>query len=278
MSETAREIFVRQLGPRHLYVARALENQASAESEMEDPAALGHLESARSILAAVLPADDLILIQLDTNIAVLWQEQGRFAEVVEVSRRSMQILEGKVARDRGDFINALSLLAAALDAQGKHDEATPYLERAAAMASGKGDPAAAEVLANAGQAFLSRGRLADARAVLTRAIAINDKNLPPDDIGNARALVTLAECDLATGNRAETRRLLDRALALGSGLSPMTAAARGQALFAYAHLLGRGPEAVAMAKRAREAYGLWKNFLATERIGEIDRWLASHRG
>src|SRR5262249_43916733 len=140
-------------------VARMYINQGLIETDVYDPAAPEHLEKARSIYEKVVVADDLALLQADLAIADARIRQGQYVEAESILRRIVPILGARLSSQARGYIPAVFDLGLALDRQGKRDDATPFFDRAAALATTRDDYGSAIVLGMIARAFLDRGRL-----------------------------------------------------------------------------------------------------------------------
>ena len=103
------------------------------------------------------------------NLAVLYTEQGRYAEAEPLYKRALAIDEKALGPDHPDVATALNNLAGLYDDQGRYAEAEPLYKRALAIrekALGPDHPDVAASLNNLAALYRRPGPLRRGRAAL----------------------------------------------------------------------------------------------------------------
>ncbi len=123
----------------------------------------------------------------------LSRQVGRLLLAAGEPARALPALRALVAGARAEEprAEALALLVQALDGAGMRDEATRTLDPALGAARRAGGAALPGRLAAAAPLLASRGRVADAEALLTEALEAERRVGPDDGAGVARRLVAL---------------------------------------------------------------------------------------
>jgi CHAT domain-containing protein len=190
-----------------------------------------------------------------SNLAALYQRQGRFAEAEPLFKRALAIREKALSREHPDVGQALNNLATLYVKLEHFAEAEPLFQRALAIyqkAAGSEHPAVATVLNNIGQVDRDLNRDADAEAPIKRSLAIREKVLGPDHPDVARSLNNLAGLYEHQQRYADAEPLYRRALAireraLGPDHPDVLTSASNLAYFLY--VSGRTADALPLAER-----------------------------
>ncbi|GAB7051742.1 AfsR/SARP family transcriptional regulator [Catenuloplanes indicus] len=152
--------------------------------------------------AARRTGDTAAEAQLLNNIALIYSQQGRFAQAAEYLGYAID-----AARRCGDAAaetRALGNLGHVDAWLGRYESAAAHLREALALCRRTGDrPAEARVLGNLGQIYRRQGRHADAETHLRRSVELCRSI--SDHIGEAYVLVTLGHVEAGRG------RLIDAA-------------------------------------------------------------------
>ncbi len=104
------------------------------------------------------------MAQALNNLALLYKQQGRYAEAEPLHKRSLAIREKALGPDHPDVAGSLNNLAALYDDQGRYAEAEPLLKRALAIyekALGPDHPDVALSLNNLAALYDDQGRYAE---------------------------------------------------------------------------------------------------------------------
>lgn len=98
--------------------------------------------------------------RLLTNLSAALRESGKASESVELSRRSLEIMERVLSANHPDVAAGVNNLGSALSDLGRFDEAVPYFERSVELREtlfGKGHVSTATPLYNLGELAFRRG-------------------------------------------------------------------------------------------------------------------------
>ena len=150
------------------------------------------------------------------NLALVYQEQGRYAEAEPLFKRALAIYEKALGPEHPDVATILNNLAFVYRAQGRYAEAEPLFVRALAIyekALGPEHPNVATSLNNLAFVYRAQGRYADAEPLYKRALAISEKALGPEHLEVATTLNNFARVYQAQG-RYDAEPLFKRALAI----------------------------------------------------------------
>ncbi len=113
------------------------------------------------------------------NLAVVYEDLGRYAEAEPLYNRALAIREKALGPDHPRVATSLNNLALLYHAQGKYAEAEPLYKRALAIqekALGPEHPDVATSLENYAALLRETGRSAEAAEMEARAKAIRDKH------------------------------------------------------------------------------------------------------
>jgi CHAT domain-containing protein/Flp pilus assembly protein TadD len=151
------------------------------------------------------------------NLALLYHNQGRYAEAEPLYQRSLAIREKALGRDHPYVATSLNNLAELYRSQGRYGDAEPLYQRSLAIgekALGRNHPAVATSLNNLAGLYASQGRYAEAEPLDQRSLTILEKALGRDHPDVATALNNLAELYASQGRYAEAEPLDQRSLAI----------------------------------------------------------------
>jgi CHAT domain-containing protein len=109
-----------------------------------------------------------------TNLAILYHDQGKYAEAIPLLQRALTIREAKLGKDHPAVAQTLNNLALAYQEQGKYAEAISLYQRALAIMEaklGKDHPNVAQTLNYLAIASDAAGKTLEALAYVRRATA-----------------------------------------------------------------------------------------------------------
>jgi tetratricopeptide (TPR) repeat protein len=152
-----------------------------------------------------------------SNLAALYDHQGRYAEAEPLFKHALAIYERAPEPDHPDVALILNNLAAFYDSQGRYAEAEPLYERSLSIrerALGPDQPSVATSLNNLAALYNHQGRHADAEPLLERSLSIRERALGPDHPDVAGSLNSLAGVYNNQGRYAEAKPLLERSLSI----------------------------------------------------------------
>jgi tetratricopeptide (TPR) repeat protein len=151
------------------------------------------------------------------NLAVVYREQGKYADAEGLYKRALAIYEKTRGADHPDVANILNNLAGVYWDQGKYADAEELFKRVLTIeekASGAGHPDVATTLNNLALVYWNQGKYADAEELHKRALAIREKALGKGHPLVASTLNNLALVYLNQGKYADAEGLHKRALAI----------------------------------------------------------------
>ncbi len=125
--------------------------------------------------------DDAKLGAALNNLALMYDEQGRYADAEPLYKQSLEIGEKSLGKDHPDVAHSLNNLAALYYAQSRYVDAEPLYKRSLEIREnklGKDHPNVATTLNNLANLYRQQGRYADAEPLYQRAIAIMKKKFP----------------------------------------------------------------------------------------------------
>jgi CHAT domain-containing protein/Tfp pilus assembly protein PilF len=152
-----------------------------------------------------------------SNLAGLYQDQGRYSETEPLYKRSVAIREKALGPDHPVVGTSLNNLAELYRDQGRYAEAEPLHRRSLAIrekALGPDHPEVGQSLNNLAALYRSQGRLAEAEPLLRRSLAIHEKALGPGSPAVGTLLNNLAALYRAQGRLAEAEPLHRRSVAI----------------------------------------------------------------
>ncbi len=214
------------------------------------------LAEALSIREKALSPDDANLANSLNDLALLYGEQGRYAEAEPLYKRALAIGEKALGPEHPDVAIDLNNLAALYYAGGRYADAEPLYKRALAIGEkmlGPEHPDVAIRLSNLAVLYHTQGRTAQAEPLYKRSLAIVEKVLGPEHPSVATDLNNLAALYKAQGRYADAEPLYKRALAidekvLGPEHPSVATYLNNLALLYWAQ--GRATEAEPLHKRA----------------------------
>jgi tetratricopeptide (TPR) repeat protein len=112
------------------------------------------------------------------NLAVVYDEQGKYAEAEGLFKRALTIREQAVGANHPDVAETLNNLANVFEEQGKYGEAEGLYKRVLAIyeqALGANHPNVADPLNNLALVFEAQGKYAEAEGLYKRALAIREQ-------------------------------------------------------------------------------------------------------
>jgi CHAT domain-containing protein/tetratricopeptide (TPR) repeat protein len=152
-----------------------------------------------------------------TNLANVYEGQGKYPEAERVHRRALEIREQALGIDHPDVARTLSGLAEVYQLEGKYGEAEGLYRRALAIreqALGANHPDVAITLDSLADLHADLGQYPEAEKLRKRAVAIREQAFGPDHPDVARSLGGLANLYQSEGKFAEVEGLYQRALAI----------------------------------------------------------------
>lgn len=171
---------------------------------------------AHAILRRDLGEEHPQTVDVRTNMAVVWRDQGRLREAEELDRKTLTERRSL----RGDYHpavdNGLTALAATLALEGRYAEARPLAERGLAMRRaihGGDHRSVAESLALLARIQLATGQAATAESTAREAIAVWERVVDPGHPTGALLRTLLAATLRVQGRLEPAGELLARALA-----------------------------------------------------------------
>jgi len=150
-------------------------------------------------------------------LAVVYVDQGQYAEAAALYRRALAIREAKLGKNHPDVASTLANLAGVYHDQGQYADAVALLQRALAIKEaklGKDHPDVASTLNVLAAVYKDQGQYADAAVLFQRVLAIQEAKL-----GNVHPAVALTLDSMAVvyekqGHYADAAALYQRALAI----------------------------------------------------------------
>jgi Tfp pilus assembly protein PilF len=170
-----------------------------------------------AIQEKALGRDHLDLATSLSGLALLYVNQGRYADAEPLLQRSLAIREKALGRDHPDVATSLNNLAELYRKQGRYADAEPLYKRDLAIsekALGRDHPVVATSLNNLALLYVSQGRYADAEPLYQRSVAISEKALGRDHPKVGDSLNNLALLYVSQGRYADAEPLYQRSLAI----------------------------------------------------------------
>jgi CHAT domain-containing protein/Tfp pilus assembly protein PilF len=152
-----------------------------------------------------------------SNLADLYEAQGKYPDAEPLYQRSLGILEKELGPDNAGVARGLNDLARLYSEEGRYAEAEPLFERGITILESKpgvDDFDLVTAFNNLAVLFLHQGKYAEAEPLLQRTLAIREKEQGPDNPDVAQALNNLAMLYREQGKYAEAEPLLQRSLAI----------------------------------------------------------------
>ncbi|HTO64693.1 MAG TPA: CHAT domain-containing tetratricopeptide repeat protein [Bradyrhizobium sp.] len=150
------------------------------------------------------------------NLAQLYADLGRDADVEPLQKRALAIMENVVGLDSPDIAPEMNNLAALYQRQGRFAEAEPLFKRALANAERRGPahPDVGRQLNNLATCYEKQDRHSDAEPLFRRALAIYEKAAGPEHPAVATLLSNLGQVLKVEGRYDEAEPLIRRSLAI----------------------------------------------------------------
>lgn len=170
-----------------------------------------------AIRERVLGSDHPDVAMSLSNLAALYDHQGRYEEAKSLFKRALAIRERAPETDHLDMALILNNLAALYYHQSWYEEAEPLYERSLAIrvrVLGPDHPGVATSLNNLAALYDHQGRYAEAEPLLERALTIREQALGLDHPDVAGSLNSLAGVYNNQGRYAEAESLSERSLAI----------------------------------------------------------------
>jgi CHAT domain-containing protein/Tfp pilus assembly protein PilF len=189
-----------------------------------------------------------------TNIASLYDRDGRFADAEDLYKRVLSISEGN--RDAGNIGAALNNLAAFYRARNRLADAEPLYQRALTLQQqvhGPNHPDVATVLANIAVLYDKEGRSADSEQLYKRSLAIDQAAYGSQSDPAASDMYALGLLYDRLGRAGEAEALLKQALSIrekSAFYNPGNISLSLSGLASFYDHQGRVDEALTTARRA----------------------------
>lgn len=174
------------------------------------------LRRALDIRLAKLGERNADTISTQQNLVNALRDLGK-PEAEALARRSLAAGEALWGADTMEAKTGVTVLANALDRQGRYGEAEALLRRSLAISErvrGRDSTDVAIDLMNLGANVNNQGRRSDAEALIRRAWSIRETQLGPEHADTGAALFSLGFTLLGTGRASESVPLLRRAVAI----------------------------------------------------------------
>ena len=149
------------------------------------------------------------------NLALVYQDQGRYGEAEPLHRRALTIAEKALGPDDDDVLICMGGLALVLSHQGRDAEAQKFRKRVLEIQErlyGPDHPDVALSLSNLAASYAAQARYAEAESLCKRALAIRERALGRNPSPVAASLSNLATLYADQGRYAEAEPLYKRAL------------------------------------------------------------------
>jgi CHAT domain-containing protein/tetratricopeptide (TPR) repeat protein len=181
------------------------------------PAALVEAQKVEAVVKARFGVNHANYSTALNNLAIVYEEQGRYAEAEGIHKRALAIREKALGTDHPDVAQSLHNLGVVYNDQGKYAEAEGQFKRALAIrekALGARHPLVADTLSGLGVVYEWQAKYAEAEVIHKRALAIREKALGQDHPRVAQSLNNLAMVYEWQGKYAEAEGAHKRALAV----------------------------------------------------------------
>jgi tetratricopeptide (TPR) repeat protein len=178
--------------------------------------AVKQIEAALALAEAFEPEDERLALNL-YYLALIYQDQGKYAEAEPLYKRSLAIREKTFGAENPRVAVSLASLGGLYEEQRRYTEAEPFYKRALAISEktlGPDDPLFATILEHLASVYHRQDKYAEAESLYQRALAIAEKRLGPDDPQVALSAHNLAVVYQDHGKYAEAEPLYKRALAI----------------------------------------------------------------
>lgn len=283
----ALEIRERALGPEHPDVAGARNNIATAlEAQGRYAEAEEGYREALALWERALGPEHPDVAQAHNNLATVLRSRGAYADAEAEARLALASWEKTLGPDHADVAGVRNNLANILWAQGRLDDAEAEHRAALAIrekALGPEHPAVAASLANLANVHRAMKRYEEAETGQRRALRLFEDALGSEHPHVATVCHGLAELLSERGDHEEALGFAERAWASRKGREAPPEL-RAESGFLLAKILWDARSSPQARRRARElAEEALEAFVASgdaqrEAAGEVQRWLAAHRG
>ncbi|MDO8546834.1 MAG: tetratricopeptide repeat protein [Nitrospirales bacterium] len=217
-AQRAAELYEKDLGPDHPFVATALTTlaelyRANGEHARAEPPFTRVLAIREAMLG---PGHPDVATALN-DLALLYDAMGDYAKSQPLYQRALAIRDKAQGGGHPDVATALNNLALLYDATGNAAKAEPLYQRALSIreqALGREHPLVAAVLNNLAVLLGATGSPAKAESMHQQALAIREKAFGPGHPDVAASLNNLADLYRAGGSLAKAEPLYRRALAI----------------------------------------------------------------
>ena len=149
------------------------------------------------------------------NLALLYNDQGRYSDAEPLYKRSLAIREKKLGADHPDVARSLNNLAGLYQSQGRYSDAELLYKRSLAIREkvfGPDHPDVANALSNLALLYQAQRRYAEAEPLLKRSLAIDEKALGADHLQVALLLNNLAGLYQSQGRNSDALPLVKRTI------------------------------------------------------------------
>jgi len=163
-----------------------------------------------------LGADHLDTLASGSNLAFLYQAQGRYGEAEPLFQSVLAGFEEILGDEHPNTLTILNNLAGLYRAQGLYEKAEPLLQRALAAREqvlGPEHPDTLTSISNLAALYSDQGRYEKAEPLFQRALAAREQVLGPEHPDTLTSVNNLAMLYEAQGRYGEAEPLLQRALA-----------------------------------------------------------------
>ncbi len=274
----AQEIRRAALGDNHPVLSDSHQKLAAVEwGEGRYEQAIRLFQQAREVLGPE-ERDAPLALSLTANVGVIMVDRGQVDEGLAVLRGVLPRFEATYGRDHPEVARIRMQIGVALGKLGQYAEAESLLQGASEVFAAKEGPETIDVaMALYEQAELQRRRkrLGKAIATYSRSLAIVEATMGKDFRGAGHVLTGLGLTYLAQSRYAQAATALQRALTLREGdrIGPEKLAETRFALAQALYARGDKPQAVALARAARDDYGRASLVNAAVEQKVIDDWL-----
>ena len=210
----------------------------------------------RYVTLRVLDRDTEQSAQLMTNLGMLVQHQGRYAEAQALHKQALSVREALLGGVHPDTATSINNVAEALYRQGRYAEAQRLFERALVIREttlGEDHEDTMASVNNLAVVLESQGRYREAQGLYERALAVRERLLGEDHPDTATSVNNLAGVLERQGRYAEAQPLLERALVMTETVLGGDHLATAMSLHNLASVLarqGRYDEAQSLLERA----------------------------
>jgi len=151
------------------------------------------------------------------NLALLYENLGRYSEAEPLYKRSLTIREKAHGKDHPNVGTTLNNLASLYQTLGRYAEVEPLYRRSLMIsekAHGKAHPVVGNTLNNLAELYRAQGRYAEAERLYRRSVTISEKALGKAHPLVGKILNNLAGLYQTRGRYTEAEPLFDRSLTI----------------------------------------------------------------